>query len=305
MSDAANAALHVLVVHFNTPDLITSLAKGIPRRTPRGREVLIHVVDNCSTPENARILRENMGEMAGVTLEFNSNNIGFGAGMNQLAGRSEIAPTDLVWLLNPDTQLQPGCLDQLERALDNGEFSVVSPLICSGDGTSSWIWYCGGSVGPRDLRVQHRLWGQPRSQAPTEPFETEFVTGAAPMMTAATFHTVGGFPAGYFLYWEDTYFSWKARALGLRLGVVPAAHLWHAAGASSGHGQSQTFYYWFTRNRFAYASDTGVPRRRLMSGRGGFETLRPLVRALKEPNDRFPKARAAVRGTIDGLRQRR
>lgn len=305
MSDAANGALHVLVVHFNTPDLITSLMNGIPRQTPGGREVLIHVVDNCSTPDNARMLRENVRAMADVTLEFNSDNIGFGAGMNQLAGRSGIEPTDLVWLLNPDTQLEPGCLDQLERALDAGEFSVVSPLIYSGDETAAWIWYSGGSVDPRNLRVQHELWGQPCSLAPTEPFETEFITGAAPMMTAATFRTVGGFPPGYFLYWEDTYFSWKARTLGLRLGVVPAARLWHAAGASSGHGQSQTFYYWFTRNRFAYASDTGVPRRQLISGRGGFETLRPLVRALKEPNDRFPKARAAVRGTIDGLRRRR
>lgn len=302
MDNVTTGRVHVLVVHFNTPHLISVMVQGIPRQTRRGRTVSIHVLDNCSTPENVRILRYSLGGMPGVTIDYSSQNLGFGVGMNLLADRDDIDPSDIVWLLNPDTELGIGCLDQLEDELDSGEFAIVSPLICSGDKADSWIWYCGGTVDPHHLRVQHQLWARRCALAPADPFETEYVTGAAPMMYASTFHAIGGFPSRYFLYWEDTYFSWKARALGFHLGVVPAARLWHAAGASSGNGQSRTFYYWFARNRFAYAADIGVPRRRLVWGRGGIETVRPLVRALKERDAALSKLHAVVRGTFDGYR---
>jgi GT2 family glycosyltransferase len=232
-----------------------------------------------------------------------NENIGFGAGMNLLANSDVGDESDILWLLNPDTRLRAGCLELLEDELVSGDFAVVSPLIFSGDAGDYWIWYCGGSINTRVLRVRHHLYGCHLAEAPYRSFETEFVTGAAPMLRASTFLAVGGFPRGYFLYWEDTYFSWKARDLGFRLGVVPSAHLWHAAGASSGFGQSRTFYYWSARNRFTFASDIGVPRRQLIFGRGGLESLRTVAKVLIEREGRLRKTSAAVRGILDGLRQ--
>ena len=298
--------MHVLIVHFNTPELTTRLARDFPRKTPHGRSVLIHLLDNCSTSPNLRSLRANIGGMPGVTLEVSDENIGFGEGMNLLAARVVIDESDILWILNPDTRLQAGCLEILEGELDSGDFAVVSPLIYSGEMTDYWIWYCGGSISTRELRVRHQLYGCGLADSPNRPFETEFVTGAAPMMRASTFRTVGGFPRGYFLYWEDVYFCWKARDLGFRLGVVPSAHLWHQVGASSGRDQSRTFHYWHARNRFAFASDIGIPRRRLIFGRGGIESLRPVARALLvEREGRLSKASAAIRGTIRGFRSAR
>jgi N-acetylglucosaminyl-diphospho-decaprenol L-rhamnosyltransferase len=295
--------MHVLIVHFNTPDLTSRLVRDFPQQTPQGRTIVIHVLDNCSTSQNLSILRANIEGLQGVTLEVSNLNIGFGAGMNVLAENHAVDATDILWLLNPDTRLRAGCLELLEAELDSGDFAIVSPLIYSGDEADSWIWYCGGSISTRDLRPRHQLYGCQLADAPHSSFETKFVSGAAPMMRASTFRTVGGFPRGYFLYWEDTHFSWKARDLGFRLGVVPSAQLWHAVGASSGSGQTRTFYYWSARNRFAFASDIGVPRRRLIVGRGGLESLRPVAKALLEREGRLSKASAAIRGTLDGLRQ--
>lgn len=305
MTDTSTqGVLRVLVVHFNTPELTSRLIREFPQRTPRGRAVLIHVLDNGSTSQNLGTLRANIEGLHGVTLEVSNENIGFGAGMNALAGSNVVDDSDILWLLNSDTLLQDGCLEVLEGELDSGNFAVISPLISCGEGENSWIWYCGGTINRRDLRVTLQLHGHHLAEAPIRPFETEFMAGTAPMMRASAFRATGGFPRGYFLYWEDTYFSWKARSLGFRLGMVPAARLWHAVGASSGSGQSRTFYYWSTRNRFAYAVDTGVPRRRLLFGRGGLESLRPVARALLvEREGRLAKASAAIRGTIQGARR--
>lgn len=294
--------IHVLTVHFNTPELTSALVRDLPRSSPAGRAVTVHVLDNCSTKDNLEALRDGLYGLPAVTLDVSSVNVGFGEGINVLASRKDIEASHVLWMLNPDTRLDPDCIGGLEDELDAGTFAIVSPLIYSGDGPDAWIWYCGGEVGLRDLRVQHALYGRRLDEAPHEPFETEFVTGAAPMMRANTFHGIGGFPQGYFLYWEDTYLSWKARQMGLHLGVVPSAHLWHAVGASSGYGQSQTYYYWSTRNRFTLANDMALGRLQLVCGRGGLETLRPVAKAMREREGRLSKTRAALRGTVDGIR---
>ncbi len=302
MANCANSAMHVLIVHFNTPELTSQLVREFPRRTPRGRTIWMHVLDNGSRPENLEKLRKSIEELPAVTLRVSNENIGFGEGVNLLSKASDIDDLDILWILNPDTQLQSGCLELLEEELDSGVFAVVSPLIYSGDGANAWIWYCGGFINTRKFRVFIQFAGCGLAEAPPRSFETEFVTGAAPMMRASTFRGIGGFPARYFLYWEDAFFSWKARDIGFTLGVVPAAHLWHHVGGSLGGRRSQAFYYWNARNRIKFASDIGVPRRRFLYGPGGLESLRLVARALfVEQEGRLSKARAAIRGTVRGL----
>ncbi len=225
--------------------------------------------------------------------------------MNALVSSSDVKDDDVIWLLNPDTRLRAGCLESLEDELDSGEFDLVSPLIYSGNELDPWIWYCGGSISVREVRVKHQLYGRRLADAPRRAFETEFITGAAPMMRASTFRTLGGFPSGYFLYWEDTYFSWSARERGgCRLGVVPSAHLWHAVGASSGTGQSQTF---FTIGPLAIASlspatsESHDADSRL--GKGVSKRFAPSVRRCVRRRGRLPKAIAATRGIFEGFTQ--
>jgi N-acetylglucosaminyl-diphospho-decaprenol L-rhamnosyltransferase len=305
MSTSGRGAMRVLTVHFNTPELTARLVRDFPRQTPLGRDVFIHILDNCSTPQNLYNLRSEIDGLEGVTLEVSNENVGFGEGVNLLAGSDVVDEADILWLLNPDTRLRVGCLEDLENQLVSVDFEVVSPLIYSGDDADPRIWYCGGSICTRQLSVRHLLYGRHPSEAPDDTFETDFITGAAPMMRASIFRALGGFPRGYFLYWEDVFFSWKAHDHGFRLGVVPSAHLWHAVGAASGTGQSRTFYYWSARNRFTFARDIGIPRRRLIFGRGGLHSVRFILKTLVEREGRLPKARAAIRGTIDGIRQGR
>lgn len=294
---------HVLTVHYNTPELTSNLVQCLPRQSPYGRAVYVHILDNASTPAARTFLRRNLECVPHISYEESDTNLGFGEGVNKLAASGEIAPSDVIWILNPDTRLGDGCIEKMEQELHTGNFAVISPLIYSGSDSDPQIWYCGGNVAVPYLHPHHDYSGRDVDAAPVDPFETEFITGAAPMMYASTFRAVGGFPPGYFLYWEDAYFSSRARGLGMRLGVVPSAHLWHAVGASSGCGRSRTYFYWSARNRFKYAIDIGIPRRKLILGRGGIESLRPLAAAiLFEKDGRLPKVKAALRGTLDGLK---
>lgn len=302
---AANCApagvLRVLTVHFNTPELTSRLVRSFPERTRSGRPIAVHILDNASEPQHLTALRSGVEGLPAVSLDAGAKNLGFGEGMNVLAD-SYAGEDDILWLLNPDTSFDGDCLARLEEEIDAGEFDVISPLIFRGEKSRRRIWYCGGVLDTRLIRTPHLLFGRKLNKAPDHTFETEFITGAAPMMRAATFRAVGGFPADYFLYWEDAYFSWKASRLGFRLGVAPAARLWHAVGASSGHGHTQTYYYWAARNRFTFADDIGVPHDRLVTGLASLESIRFIVQPLFERHGRLAKARAAIKGTVEGHR---
>lgn len=303
MSSSVEGALRILTVHYNTPTLTSRLAREFPHETPRGRPIFIHVLDNGSEPENVRAVQAGLEGLPRVTLQLSDTNLGFGVGNNVLAAGDYVNEGDIFWFLNSDALPQPGCLERLEDELDRGTFDIVSPLIYSGEGSDEAIWYCGGTISTREMRVRHLMHGAPLPEAPEEPFETEFITGTSPMMRVSTFRAVGGFPSHYFLYWEDTFLCWQARHRGYRLGVVPAARVWHEVGGSSGSGRSETFYYWAARNRFVFASDIGIPRRRLVVGRGAIESLRPLAWVLlRERKGRLAKASAVVRGIAHGLR---
>lgn len=303
MTVYSDGAMRVLIVHFNTPALTAELVRELPSRSPKGRPIFVHILDNNSRQEDLDALSAGIAGLKNVTLERSDDNVGFGVGMNRLAEANIIDDRDVLWLLNSDTRVRPNCIQVLEEEIDTGRFAVLSPLIYSGHDDKSWIWYCGGSISACSLRVPHWLYGRPLSEAPDRPFETDFVTGAAPMMRASVFNAVGGFPEDYFLYWEDAHFSWQARKKGFRLGVAPTAHLWHQVGASSGCGRSQIYYFWASHNRFAFAYDMGIPVRRLLLGRGGLETLRPIIRALiVERERRIAKVGAALRGTVKGVR---
>ncbi len=295
--------LHVLIVHFNTPELTIQLVNELLEKCSFNNDISIHILDNCSTPKNLRKIDGISRTNPLVTLDVSDQNIGFGAGINLLVSMYlSGGDREILWILNPDTRIMDGCVDSLVEELKIGKFAIISPLIYTGANDKFKIWYCGGSISFPKIRAKHLWYGQSLAHAPNRTFETDFITGAAPMMYASTFLNIGGFSNAYFLYWEDAHFCWKARQLGYQLGVVPFAHVWHAVGASSDDSQSKNFYFWSARNRFIYATDVGVDRRQLVLGRGALNSLRIVASALLQRNGRFTKAHAALRGTYAGFK---
>ena len=74
------------------------------------------VVDNGSTPVDAARLRTLADRDGRVTLLQGHGNIGFARGAN-LGARK--AKGDLLLFLNPDAFLQPGCIAELARAIED------------------------------------------------------------------------------------------------------------------------------------------------------------------------------------------
>lgn len=291
------ARIHVIAVNYHSAGALRRcLATLLP--TPVDA---ITVLDNGSGPADVAALRELERTDGRVRVIAHDENVGFGAGVNRAVKLAAPAPEDHLWILNPDTTVHPDApallSDELRRGAD-----IVSPLIVTGQPETTW--FAGGRVDERRGETRHFGEGSPPPRDHVAPFDTPFITGAAPMLTARTWARLGGFREDLFLYWEDADLSRRARELGLTLTVVPQARVWHEQGTSSAGGRGGNgppFYYYNQRNRVLVCSPAAGAWR-MVAVTGLRETLRLVVKPLLlETSPRWPKVVASVRGLRDGL----
>jgi GT2 family glycosyltransferase len=75
------------------------------------------------------------------------------------------------------------------------------------------------------------------------------VTGTALVTTASTLERVGPLEAGYFAYYEDTDWCWRARLQGYRFIYDPVATVRHVRGLTSGGTLAARTRFLAERNR--------------------------------------------------------
>lgn len=187
------------------------------------------VVDNASDDGTARVLAEHPSNPEVLRL---SRNLGYAGG---LARALELVDTPYLAWLNDDARPDPGWLDALESALDAApRAAAASCLLHTADGEVS--------AGVRLTETGHGADTRDSGSA------FGFCGGAALLRTAAL-RAVGGVPAAFFCYYEDTDTSWRLRLAGHE--IVPTdASCAHSLGASSEPGSAR-FHRWNERNRLS------------------------------------------------------
>lgn len=287
-----------IVVNYRSSDYVRACLESLSEAGVKS----VCVVDNFSTLEE-RTAISMVVDQAPLDAIFAplDENLGFGAGVNYGVTRSSLTDNDLLWIINPDAEVNASALASLVSRFENNDADIVSPLILTGERSSPRIWFAGGQIVEATGRTIHKHLGKiPGHAHGIEP--AGFLTGAAPMMRVSTFHSLNGFREDLFLYWEDTDLSRRASAAGLRLAVDSSAQIWHAVGGSGDQtGKSAAYYYYMQRNRLIVAS-AWTSRWNLLFGRGALETIKLTIRPLKEPDDRLAKFFSGLRGVRQGFR---
>jgi GT2 family glycosyltransferase len=167
-------------------------------------------------------------------------NRGYAAGIN--AG-AKAATGDLLLLANPDIELLAGSLGALLDGLRQG-YQVVGPQLVwdqqgrlfmpvpDDPGPVAELWRAMRRQWPscwqwgldRELERIRRVW-----QAPG-PVAAPCLRGPAIAMTQETWNHLGPLDEGYFLYYEETEWLWRAHRRGTRLAVVGNAQVVHTWG---------------------------------------------------------------------------
>lgn len=183
------------------------------------------MVDNASDDGTARLIAEHPAKPEVLRLP---RNLGY-AGAIDAALR--VVETPLMAWLNDDAVPSPDWLTRLEDAL--------GPAAAAG----SRLEDAEGGVQSLGVRLTPDGHGADTTRLPAFGF-----CGGAVLLRTDVLREIGGIPADFFCYYEDTDTSWRLRLAGHDLVAVPDARVTHLHGASSRPG-SPAFHRWNERNR--------------------------------------------------------
>jgi len=120
----------VLIVTWNSSDVIKQCIDSVIKNS-NGLEIELVIIDNNSDDDTFSII--NYTNFRNLQTFQNSENLGFTKAINQAISFSR---GKYLFLLNPDTVLKEGCINQLTKFLDiNNSYGACAPLMLNEDGT--------------------------------------------------------------------------------------------------------------------------------------------------------------------------
>jgi GT2 family glycosyltransferase len=238
-------------------------------------------------------------EGVGVDRLVERPNRGYAAGLN--VGAAE-ANGEVLFLANPDVRFFPGSVGALLEGIERG-FDVVGPqFVWDDDGRvllppaedpapraelrramrRRWpsVWRAGLS---RSLEALWRLWTADTTRA------VGSLRGALLATPSASLERFGPFDEGYFLYYEETEWLWRARRRGARLGLAGGARVQHRWGHATGRTVGAAEREGQSRERFMARNYAGLWRR-LLRATGGGSDRDPLGVARLRDDNAIPEA---------------
>lgn len=225
-----NARVSVVMPALDDIELFEShLPALLAELDARGTGDEIIVVDDTGDDVLAGFLAERFprrNPAIDVRLECVAQVANEGFAKAVLAG-ARAARNELLFVLNPDVRVRPGCLDPLVACLaDASVFAAVPRVLLNGseahvESLMRLEW--------KDGRVAVREHGLSSSDAiPRRPIAVHVAIGGAMLVRRAEFLEAGGFdPLFLPFYWEDVDLSWTAARAGRRILLDPDSVVEH------------------------------------------------------------------------------
>jgi GT2 family glycosyltransferase len=296
MSAAGVPLVVAVVLNWNRREETLACLDALARSTHPALQVV--VVDNGSEDGTADAVAAAHPRVDVVRSEVN---LGFAGGNNLGLARARALGAEQVLVLNNDVEVEPDTVATLAAAAQRlPRAGALNPKILFAD-PPGHIWFAGASFDPRrGYNGRQRGYGRPDGPELDGLWETGRSCGAAMLVPRAALDLVGDFDEELFLYSEDTDWSLRALAAGLRLYVVAEARVTHLVSASAGGESSPATLYYGMRNtlvvceRHAPLGRVGTHRRRIVML--GAHLLQALL---------SPRRRDGVRAVLAGWRDGR
>ena len=232
--------LSIIIVNWNGKAVLQDCLRSIYLNRP-SIEFEVIVVDNASHDDSVAIVESQFSE---VRLVCNSKNLGFAAGNNR---GFEVARGRYLLLLNNDTIVLPGALDDSVRFMDHhADIGALGCRIEFPDRrfqtsyyrfNDPWVLFMVrllplGSIAHERLNFG-RYWARQFSQ----PTDVDTVAGCFMMVRRDVLDDVGTLDEDFFMYGEDEEWCSRIRAGGWRIAYFPMATIIHIHRFSSGQGR--------------------------------------------------------------------
>jgi GT2 family glycosyltransferase len=234
----------VVSVTYNSANVLPEFLRCLSEQTYR--DFTLFAVDNASSDDSLRILRDCFNPCARIL--SNPNNRGVAAGNNQGIQAALDAGCSSVLLINNDTAFDSGLIARLDQGLARHRVEMVCPKMMYYDQPDR-IWTAGGTFQKwRGYRSVHVGEGEPDNGQYDVARLVPYVPTCCVLIKKEVFTRIGMMDETYFVYWDDTDFMYRAMKAGVRLMYLPEAKLWHKVAALTGGPSTPFAMRYGTRN---------------------------------------------------------
>ena len=258
-TDTAVYDLVISITAWNVRGLLEQCLRSILRNPPK-MNFRVVVLDDHSPDDTVEMVRR---EFPQVDLIVSEENLGFIRANNLVLRRYE-GRARYHLLLNADTVVQPGALDELVRFADeHPDTGIVGGKLVKPDGKLDWP--CKRSFQTpevffyRALRLD-KLFPHSRRYGKyhltyldeNETHEVDAVCGALLLIRAETLHQVGLMDEQLFMYSDDVDWCYRTKAAGWKVFYHPRAVVIHHKGASNKKRSYRMIYWWYRSTWMVY-----------------------------------------------------
>jgi GT2 family glycosyltransferase len=230
----ATSTLDIIIVSYNAREDLAACLESLGAHPPSLPHTIV-VVDNASSDGSAELVADRW---PGIRLIRNPANVGFGRA-NNMGIRSTAG--DLILLLNGDTIVGAGAIDDLVRALqETHDAAIAGPRLVDSAGTPELSF--GRMISPLNELRQKLLTGLSRrgfgpaaaavKRATCRRQWVDWVSGACLLVWRHDALAAGLLDERFFIYAEDVDFCAAVRKLGRRILFTPSVQIVHRRGRS-------------------------------------------------------------------------
>lgn len=219
------ATASIIIVTYNSAATIAPCVESVLATMREGDEIIL--VDNASQDATPQILRDLAEQNSRVKIQLSPENLGFSAGTNLGIKHSQ---GHHIVLLNPDTHVFPGWLDQLIEGANLPSVGAVGPTSDYVAGLQKWQWHAPANLG-HDSPIEDIAESLARVNRGRF-VETKLLIGFCMLVPRAVLDQVGLLDEELFLGNDDLDLSWRLQLAGLRLLVATGAFVHHVGQVS-------------------------------------------------------------------------
>jgi len=245
--------LSICIVSWNVKELLQKCLDSIFTNPPSG-EFEVIVADNNSSDSSAELLKNYTSPSPscpepcrragrggrGVRVIENPTNLGFSAANNQCIKESK---GRYILILNPDTEVLPGCLDTLIKFLEERpDAAAAAPKLLNPDRTLQRSVLGFPTLGAMIMRLLfiEQLWpGNPYTKKYLLPdfdyekaAEIDQPMGAAILIRKSVLDKAGLFDESSFMFFDEVDLCFRIKKADWKIFFVPEAEILHRGGSS-------------------------------------------------------------------------
>jgi N-acetylglucosaminyl-diphospho-decaprenol L-rhamnosyltransferase len=251
MNDSASSTVYFITVNYYSANLIQELLQSIAATQATNYSVI--VVNN--SPQDTAV--NSLAATEKITVLTAEKNLGFGGGCNLgIQHVYSINPKGIVWLINPDAQLEPNAVSYVRQCLiQEPNIALLGTRIRDLDGK---LWFSIGTYNPWLGSLKHRDDTVDCTADPVKTHPSRWLSGCSLILNLAALNHCPLFDTQYFLDYEDADLCERYFKQGYPVRVTQAALINHQVSAIT-HRNKRAKFQHATFSKLYFLHQHGTP----------------------------------------------